>query len=452
MNAERLRYLWALAKLGPTEAGYRYFRRRRRNKNLGEEHALNEGDELATSGLFDILPGELEANAEVIRGYEELDELQIGSIQWFLPFFAHAGFAGVYTILRFADYFAREHGVDNRFCVYDAPRRGTDREIARKIGAAFPALAGCEVTQWQRSRTSGEPFAHLRDADIAIATFWTSAYPVLKFNRCRAKFFFVQDFEPAFYPAGSGWVLAEETWHFGFPGIVNTPGLAEVYRDYGNPAVSFVPAVDTTRYHPPERRPSEEGGPVKIFFYGRPKQPRNAFGIGLSALASVRERFGTGVEIVSAGADWHPGAYGQLGAVENLGVLGLEAVADLYRSCDIGLAFMLTKHPSYQPLEFMASGMVTVTNANPATEWLLRHEENALVAPPAPSLIADQIARAVQDPALRSRIADTALADVRATRWDDQFQRVWVAMTKRGGSFERADELRAARRPMAPRG
>ena len=37
----------------------------------------------------------------------------------------------------------------------------------------------------------------------------------------------------------------------GFPGIVNTPGLAEVYRSYGNPAVSFVPAVDLERYHPP---------------------------------------------------------------------------------------------------------------------------------------------------------------------------------------------------------
>jgi O-antigen biosynthesis protein len=451
MNAERLRYLWALARLGPTEAGYRYLRRRRRDKNLTEPDALSEGDRLATSGLFDVLPGELEANAAIMRGYEELDELDIRTVQWFLPFFTHAGFAGVYTILRFADYFAREHGVENRFCIYDAPGRETHRTIARKIGAAFPALADCEVTQWQRDRAGDAPFAHLRPADAAVATFWTSAYPVLGFNDCRAKFYFVQDFEPAFYPAGSGWALAEETWYFGFPGIVNTPGLAEVYRQYGNAAASFVPAVDTARYHPPERRPSQDGGPVKVFFYGRPNQPRNAFGLGLATLEKVRERFGAEVQIVSAGADWHPGAYGVLGKVENLGVLPLEAVADLYRSCDIGLAFMLTKHPSYQPLEFMASGMVTVTNANPATEWLLRHDENALVAPPAPSLVADQIARAVEDPGLRARIAETALAEVRAARWPDQFERVWGAMTKRGEPFE-PGEVTAARRPTAPRG
>jgi O-antigen biosynthesis protein len=136
------------------------------------------------------------------------------------------------------------------------------------------------------------------------------------------------------------------------------------------------------------------------------------------------------------------------GRIENLGVLpDLDAVADLYRSCDVGLVFMLTKHPSYQPLEFMASGMVTVTNANPATEWLLRHDENALVAPPAVSLVAEQIVRALEDRELRVRLSTTALARVRETRWDDQLERVWGAITKRGEPFARGEaELAPTRR------
>jgi glycosyltransferase involved in cell wall biosynthesis len=452
IDAVRLRYWRDIARHGPTEIGYAYFRARRRRRNRGDEEELSEGDELALSGYFDIRPGELERNAEILRGYTSLDEFEPRTIQWFLPFFHHVYFAGVYTILRFADHIARRHGVENRFCIYDAPKLDTSRKLAKKIGDAFPALADAEVTQWL-PRSGPNPFGHLRPCDAAIATFWTSAYPVMRFDRCRAKFFFVQDFEPAFYPAGSGWALAEETWHFGFPGIVNTPGLADVYRSYGNAAISFVPAVDTTRYHPPERRPSEDGGPLKVFFYGRPKQPRNAFGLGLASLAMLKERFGDRVQIVSAGDHWHPGAYGVLGKVENLGILTLDRVAELYRSCDIGLAFMLTKHSSYQPLEFMASGMVTVTNANPATEWLLRHDENALVAPPAASLVVEQIARAIEDPALRARLAATGLADVRATRWDDELERVWGAITKRGEPFEAADgPLTAARRSTAPRG
>ena len=37
----------------------------------------------------------------------------------------------------------------------------------------------------------------------------------------------------------------------GLPGIVNTPGLAEVYRAHGSPAIAFMPAVDAEVYHPP---------------------------------------------------------------------------------------------------------------------------------------------------------------------------------------------------------
>ena len=86
----------------------------------------------------------------------------------------------------------------------------------------------------------------------------------------RAKFYFVQDNEPQFYPAGAASALVEETYRFGFPGIVNTPGLADVYRSYGNPAVSFVPAVDLERYHP-STEPRDPAAPVRVFFYGRPQ-------------------------------------------------------------------------------------------------------------------------------------------------------------------------------------
>jgi glycosyltransferase involved in cell wall biosynthesis len=451
LDRVRLRHWWTITKRGPTELGYHYFRRRRRRKNRPDDDMLTEGDELAITGQFDIQPGQLERNEEIVRAYHELAELDVRTIQWFIPVFEHAYFAGVYTLLRFADHFARVHGVENRFCMYDSPKPGWERAIQRRIAAAFPSLADCEVTMWRRDNPDGDPFGHLRECDVAMATFWTSAYPALRFNRCRAKFFFVQDFEPAFYPAGSGWALAEETWHFGFPGLVNTPGLAEVYRSYGNPAISFIPGVDTERFHPPARKPSDDGAPVRIFFYGRPKQPRNAFGLGLAALSAVKARYGERVEIVSAGASWHPGAFGIHDRMTNLGVLPLEEVADLYRTCDVGLVFMLTKHPSYQPLEFMASGMVTVTNANPATAWLLRHDENALVAPAAASLVAEQIGRAIEDRELRRRLSETALAEVRAMGWDDQLERVWGAITKRGEPFETL-EVTTARRSMAPRG
>ena len=166
-----------------------------------------------------------------------------------------------------------------------------------------------------------------------------------------------------------------------------------------------MPAVDTGRFRPPAAaRPDE---PVRIFFYGRPWVARNAFALGLRSLRLVKERYGERVEILCAGGDWSPGQYGVGDVLDNLGMLdSLDEVAELYRSCHVGLVFMLTRHPSYQPLEFMASGAATVSNDNPHTGWLLRHEENALLAPPVPSLVAAQIGRLVDDRALHAAAFD----------------------------------------------
>ena len=200
-----------------------------------------------------------------------------------------------------------------------------------------------------------------------------------------------------------------------------------------------MPAVDLERYHP-ATEPRDPAAPVRVFFYGRPKTSRNAFGLGLAALRKLKLAHGDRVEIICAGENWNPNQFGLAGVVRNLGVLAsLEEVGALYRSCDIGLVFMNTKHPSYQPFEFMASGMATVSNLNPATAWLLRDGENCLLTPPLPTPTAERLGRLVDDEELRSQIVAAGLAEVRRYRWGDQIERVWEAMCLREGTFAALD-------------
>jgi len=421
-NRVRLEYIYATLRKGPTEAGYAYFRARRRRRNIpDDEPLLSESDQLALSGAFDINDQAVEDNAAVIERYLSGGPMEIRTVLWFLPFFHHVYFGGVHTLLRFADHFARVHGVENRFHCYDV---GPDAigTMSSKVATAFPALAGSRFTS-----AAHVPPSEMPPVDAAIATLWTSAFPLLHLRRAKAKFYFVQDNEPEFYPAGAASGMAEQTYRFGFPGVVNTPGLADVYRSYGNPAVSFVPAVDD-RYHPTPG-PRNPAAPIRVFFYGRPGTARNSFGLGMAALAQLKERCGDKVQIICAGENWNPAQFGLTGRIENLGVLGsLEEVAALYRSCDIGLVFMHTKHPSYQPLEFMASGMATVSNINPATQWLLRDGDDCLLTPPLPTPTADRLVRLVEDSELRRRIADAGLREIRRYRWDEQIDTVWRAM------------------------
>ena len=366
-DRRRARYVWGIARRGPSEAGYAYFRARRRRRNLADEELeLSPSDRLVAGGELDLDAPELAASREAVTAWEQREPMEIRSIQWLLPWFHLVYGGGIYTVLRFADHLARQHGVESRFRVYDRDDERSARQVADAIAGAFPALADAPVS------AAGSPLAA---SDAAVATAWTSAFPLARHRGAPARFFFVQDFEPAFHPAGSASAVLEQVARLGLPGIVNTPGLADVYRAYGNRAVSFRPAVDGALYRPGEERSAD--GPVRIFFYGRPSQPRNAFGLGLAVLREVKRRFGAGVQIVCAGEDWNPGQYGVADVLENHGQLSdLESVARLSAPATSACA---SCSPRIRPTSRWSScpaARPRCRNRNPHTTWLLRHEEN----------------------------------------------------------------------------
>jgi O-antigen biosynthesis protein len=345
---------------------------------------------------------------------------RLKDVTWFVPYFNHP-YGGVHTILRFGSLLQKLHGVTSRFVVYDAPH-ASDRELEARVATLFPTLPG---TFHVLKRI--EDMAKLPNTDLAIATLWTSVYFVSQFKQAGAKGYFVQDFEPLFYPAGSFYALAEQTYTLGLHGIFNTQGLHDyVTSNYPMKGVAFEPAVDRNIFH--ARRP-EANRPVRVFFYARPSTNRNGFELGILALKKLKAEYGSGVEIVTAGEHWSPEAYGLNGEITNLGVLPYENTADLYRECDVGLCFMFTKHPSYLPLEMMACGVTVVTNNNPANLWLLEHDENCLLAEPTVTCVYEQLSRAVKDRALRNRIGASAAERMTRTTWDEQVSRIYHSLT-----------------------
>jgi len=336
---------------------------------------------------------------------------RVETATWFVPAFGHV-YAGIHTLFRFADLMRRRHGVRSEFVVYDKPG-ASPGDFEARVAAVFPSTVGAF-----RVLSGPEALAELPACDLAIATYWTSAYQVLRHPRAAMRAYFVQDYEPMFFAAGTQWALAEQTYGLGFQGIFNTPGLRDfVKSQHGMDGFAFEPAVDGSLFH--ARRPAR-GGPVRVFFYGRPGNERNGFELGLAALARLKRELGAAVDIVTAGAEWNPESYGVRGLVSNLGVLPAERTAALYRECDVGLCFMFTRHPSYLPLEMMACGVTVVTNDNPANHWLLRDGENCLLAAPTTSSVLAQLRRAVEDTSLRQRLGVSAAERVRRTTWEQQ--------------------------------
>jgi glycosyltransferase involved in cell wall biosynthesis len=407
-------YAKARAKLFPPKA----YRRSWRKPYAAEALTLAQ--------WLDFTPEELQRSQATMAAHP--GRLEIRTINWYLPHFEHVYYGGLHTILRFADGFRRHHGVSSAFIVLGGATAPPTQVYRERIAAAFPALAESPIVV----RHADRDLVGVRAADACVATFWSTAYYVLKFNQTRRKFYFLQDFEPMFYPAGSISAQVEASYRFGFYGLANTVSLQQIYQErYQGRAAAFEPCVDCAVFYPlPDRAREWPGRPYTVFFYARPDYWRNGFELGTMALRKLKQQFGECVRIVAAGQRWKPSDYGLAGGVENLGLLSYQETAALYRACDVGLVLMFTQHPSYLPLELMASGCLVVSNLNSATAWLLADGENCLLALPSASCIAATIARALQDEPLRWQIAARALQMVhqRFADWDRQIERMYAYM------------------------
>jgi glycosyltransferase involved in cell wall biosynthesis len=372
---------------------------------------------------FDLTPEVLEANRRVVEGFDQRGEVR--SATWFLAHFDHALFGGVYTILRLMSWMKEHHGVEHRLVMVDRLET-TDQAVRSTITAVFPNLVDIDIVLPVEGRV---PYDELPPTDIGVCTLWVTAYALARFNAVRSKFYMVQDFEPSFYAAGTLYALTEATYRLGFAGLGNTPGPAAAYEAYGNPTISFMPAFDVS---PRDLvKPSAlRGAPVQLVLYGRPSTERNAFELLAAACRQIKERYGAQVRIVSAGEAWDPSDYLLDGIIENRGLLGtLEEVRDLYEASDIGLSFMLTRHPSYQPFEYLAARAAPVSNVNATTSWFLRDGENCLVTDPFPSCIAGAVGRLIEDPERRGKIIETGYEQIADNDWQSQLHGIWRFMS-----------------------
>ena len=306
---------------------------------------------------------------------------------------AGPGSGGHTTISRILKYLQAQ-GYINRVYFYD-PYAGDQKyyEILARKHYGFT----CEI---------GDARAGMADAHAVMATSWHTAYAVYN-SRCAGKrFYFVQDYEPHFYPVGTNSVLAENTYHMGFHGITAGRWLADKLScEFGMDTDYFPFGCDTAQYRldPSAKRSG-------VAFYARTGTPRRAVELGLLALELFARR--------QPHIDLH-----LFGA--RLGKLpfrftdhGLVRPADLnriYNSCFAGLTLSLT-NVSLVPHEMLASGCIPVVNEAGHNRVVL---DNPYVryAPPTPHALA----AALEDVVLTKDFDATsrlAAASVTSTSWD----------------------------------
>jgi len=256
----------------------------------------------------------------------------------------------------------------------------------------------------------------MRDSHGIFATAWQTAYPVLASPATGKRFYFVQDFEPAFYPAGSHAFLAEATYRFGFHGVTAGPWLAgRVWRDYGMRADHFDFGCDVDRYVIQDPSGAARTG---VCYYCRPSTPRRAYELAMVAL----DLFATRHPEVDIHLFGMPAGRLPFRATDH-GTLTPDQLNDLYNRCVAGLALSAT-NVSLVPHEMLAAGCIPVVNDAEQNRLVLDNEHVAY-AQPTPFELADALWALVErPPAERAAAAAAAAASVQGASWEAAGARV----------------------------
>jgi hypothetical protein len=261
---------------------------------------------------------------------------------------------GHQNAFRFMDFLEKAgHSVTVYF--YTTEERQVDVAAIRTMiqtTSAYPDLAGdLRVYDPERGLDA--------DTDAVFATGWETAYPAFRHPSNARRFYFTQDFEPAFYASGSDYVLAENTYRFGFHGFSAGRWLSKkLTADYGMPGDFYDYAVDKEHYSLTNTGPRNE-----VLFYARPPTARRAFEFGRLALTELHR---LRPEIVINMVGWDISPYYVPFPYVNHTALDISQLNDVYNRCAAALILSLT-NMSLLPMEVMSSGVVPVVNDAPNT-------------------------------------------------------------------------------------
>jgi O-antigen biosynthesis protein len=287
-----------------------------------------------------------------------------------------------------------EAGHECHVLLYDR-HGGNSAAQAEVIRAAWPW-----VSPHVRSVREG-----LGGLDVVVATGWESAHVLAGISEAVVhRAYFIQDYEPLFYPRGTEHALAEDTYRFGFTNIALGSMVAQHLAELGVDSREVDFGRDVEAY-----TCANAGERSGVAFYARPGIPRRGYRLGLLALQRFHE-LRPDQEIHLYGA-----TVGDVGfPVTEHGTLSPEGLNDLYNACAAGLVLSFT-NVSLVPDEMLAAGCVPVVNDTPETRAVFDNP-HAVWSRPTPFALAAALAQAVEQAGPERSAA--AATSVRGGSWD----------------------------------
>ena len=236
--------------------------------------------------------------------------------------------------------------------------------------------------------------------DLAIASLWSTA-TFVEASDAKKKAYFVQDWEPSFYPVGEEHLNALSSYYLKLEKITIGKWLASKCSEMGAPVAHTIFGADKCLYRPLDGRVKERA----ICAVYQPEKPRRASRLLVDALA-IFKKLHPDVSVYLYGSN----APSPKPEFIQLGLLSREECNELYNTCLCGVS-MSTTNPSRIPFEMMASGLPVVDLFGENTIYDFPSE--ACLAVPDAASLATAIGRLIDDGSLLRNASEAGLAYMR---------------------------------------
>ncbi len=254
-----------------------------------------------------------------------------------------------------------------------------------------------------------------QSADVAVATAHSSV-PMLKrltsWNPRIAPAYYVQDYEPYFFPEGNrqrAHAARSYTDVHGMTLFAKTHWLVRTIGDrHGVEVHKVVPGIDHRIYRPAPAHAANNAGPVIVCAMVRPRTPRRGAARTMRVLRKVERTLSGAVRIRIFGVDDDDTQfrrlerrfdYGNHGALDRDGVAAALRAAEVFVDLSDYQAFGRTA------LEAMACGCaVIVPREGGAREYARDHDNSLIIDTRDEAAAAAAIVRLVGDAALRRHL------------------------------------------------
>ena len=236
--------------------------------------------------------------------------------------------------------------------------------------------------------------------DLVFATVYNSAADVAAME-CKNKAYFIQDYETLFFPMSDARIEAEDSYYYNLTPVTIGKWLAHMMEEKCKMTSYYFDFCADLNVYKKKDNIKKERAICAVY---QPEKPRRCANLLVNTIKEIR-KYDKDIKIYLFGSNGKFALSEELD-VENLNILSVEELNNLYNRCMAGISIS-SSNPSRVPFEMMAAGLPVVELDVENNAYDL-YKDGCILVKPRPQEMATAVLELVNDTKKRERMSSAA--------------------------------------------